>query len=232
MWCPYAHVFVGLWGPLRAVSPRRFPGGEPGWDQVTPFARGAPGGRCGASAPRLSLTSVGTYSTPRSVSVRSSRPSPSRSIYVPSLLGLRPAAERPVCAPSAAKTPCFGPAAAPASARVAVVSPRQQKSEGLSPSVKLRSVGCWPLAKDFTRFSGLGPSRHPSTLSAWSGRGIPLSGCAYRSSAVAFTGRASLRRGPHPGELSGGNWMVLGAAPSLERSVWDRAWMRPRLNLN
>ena len=117
------------------------------------------------------------------------------------------------------------------SARVVAVSPQQQNSDGLSPSVMQRSVGCWPLAKNFTRFSGVGPPRYPSILSACPGRGIPPSGCVYRRFTAAFSGRAFLRRGPHFGELSGGNWMVLGAAPLLEWYVWDRAWMRPRPNL-
>ena len=108
------------------------------------------------------------------------------------------------------------------------VSWRHPNSEGQSRSEVLRSVGCWPLAKNLTRLSGVGPPRYPPTPSAWPGRGIPLSGCVHRRSVATFTGRACLRRGPHPGELSGGNWMASGVAPLLGRSAWDRAWIRPR----
>lgn len=112
--------------------------------------------------------------------------------FVPFLRGLRPVAERPQCPPSAAKVSCFSLASLPAFTWVVAASPGQPNSEGLRRSVVLRSVDCWPLAKDLTRLSGAGLLRHPPTLSAWSGRGIPLSGCAHRSSAAAFTGRASL----------------------------------------
>lgn len=165
------------------VPPPGFRRAERRLDQVTPFARGAPSGRCGASAPRSSSSPSG-YLDHRGR--RFCAP------FVPFLRGLRPVAERPQCPPSTAKVSCL---ASRHCLRLRGSWPRvlgSQIPKGLSRSVVLRSVDCWPLAKDLTRLSGAGLLRHPSTLSAWSGRGIPLSGCAHRSSAAAFTGRASL----------------------------------------
>lgn len=46
-------------GPSRAPPLREFTWGQLGWDQVTPFTRGAPGRRCGAPAPRCPSTPRG-----------------------------------------------------------------------------------------------------------------------------------------------------------------------------
>ena len=198
---------------------------ETGWDQVTPFARGAR-----RTVRRFGAPFV-THPSSRGCSpTRRGRRLRDHTLFLPCAVFDRRLSGHSALHPRR-RPHCLGLAAWPALTRVVTASLRQLNSEGLSRSVALRSVDCWPLANDLTRLSGVGLPRHPSTLSTWSGRGILLLGCAYRSSVAAFTGRAFLRRGPHPGKLSGGNWMVPGVAPLLERSVWDRAWTRPRPNL-
>ena len=73
----------------------------------------------------------------------------------------------------------------------------------------LRSVDCWPLAKNFTRFRGVSLARYPLTSVDVTGPGCPPPEVCISQGLQRPVGPRGLWGGPRLRELSGGNWMVL-----------------------